>query len=555
MSQKKKKKTKYRKNRPGSKKKKSGNKKKVEKKTFLKKLFRTPATAFLVFFILAMVILAVFLVFKEEEPEVEVVTKPKAVQKSIVLPVKPKVLAMPQRPIQPTAEFDPASINMQEVYEKMGAPKTIAETKKFLLSQLTSAVISHLYRTVFLYRGEEFACIGTQLVDEPDGRIITSAHLLSKKLDSKKLYYHVANPMETQRHPIGDYYYTNPTPNKLDGMFLFPGPARVIETFLDFKISRPDMQGRGTIDPFSKEKEVWLTCLLDGKRYRAVGQIRESGSNGTRYVIVHYAAIPGNSGTGFIDDENNLIILAGAMPMDQDVLDKFPVVVEHFTELSAGIVYYRAENVQRRIPEEKRLENYEQEKRSRAFYAEHMQKLIEDEIMPGNWQIPEVNSRIKELHRLIEDRFEKKLDFRLNPFYHPLAKDILAGATIFNGQPIIELYVPCWKDEYEMFQADERIDAKLWFETTAVGALVHEMDHLAYEGHLDMQDISEEKLIECEKKAHAKTCEYLLTHLVKHRMPLEKVDKDNYEVWIMSGRDVNSPVWEARIRHLYANRR
>jgi len=550
MSQKKKKKkTKYKKNRPGSKKKKSGGKKKVEKKTFLKKLFRTPATAFLVFFILAMVILAVFLIFKDDkEPEIKVVEKarPKTVQKSAIPPVKQKV------PENIQSEFDPSKINMQEIYEEMGFPKTIEETKNYLLSQLTSDQLSKFYRTVLLYREEKFACMGTQLADEEDGRIITSAHLLSKKQDPKKLYYHVVNPMEMQRRSIGDYYYTNPTPQKLDGMFLFPGPERVIEPFIDFDIGRPDMQGKGKIIPL--KKETWATCLLDGKKYRVVGQVTESGGPGTRYVIVHYNAIPGNSGTGFIDEENNLIILAGFMPMPQEVLNKLPVKVDHFIELAVGLVYYRAENMKQHIPEEKRLQSQELEKRSRAFFAEHMEKLLE-QVMLAQWQIPSVNQRILDVQNLIKKRFGIKLDIQLNPFFHPQAKDILAGATIFNGRPIIAIYVPCWMDEYEDLKAHKGINADLCFETLVVSSFVHEMDHLAYEGFLDLHDLSVEKLIECEKKANAMTCEHLLTHMVNNNLPLEQVDYDNYQIWVMCGRDVNSPIWEARIRHLYANRR
>lgn len=100
---------------------------------------------------------------------------------------------------------------------------------------------------------------------------------------------------------------------------------------------KPDVVvlGVGDVQPiqfYSHQPQVWdetqkltiyddpitLTSLISGEKVRLVGFADSVLDQGVAYGVIEYRSIPGESGTGFIDDDGNLYVLKANVQTETD---------------------------------------------------------------------------------------------------------------------------------------------------------------------------------------------------------------------------------------------
>ncbi len=212
------------------------------------------------------------------------------------------------------------------------SPAPVEQTvEDYLVSKTSKTPISSRFTPVLMYRylGGESALhcgVGTLFVGPSGECVITAEHLMRKELGDQIFAYRKLQPLETViTHSIegvqrkGVEFALNPDENP-DVVMLKPGLGK--------KIACYDMRARSLVRGRSKIRKVLNTVtvrsLVSGERVQVLGQVMGSGDDGSAiYTIIKYAAVPGESGTGFVDDADGLYVLKGSFEASDDRRDEF----------------------------------------------------------------------------------------------------------------------------------------------------------------------------------------------------------------------------------------
>lgn len=185
------------------------------------------------------------------------------------------------------------------------------------------------------------------------------------------------------------------------------------------------------------------------------------------------------------------------------------------------------------------------------FWESRIKKVVWDELLKNKCQFPEIKERYEYLSRKIRERYGE-LTLNLSAV-RPVQTNAVAGTVFSNGVPYIVLFMTRFIDLYEgdlkRIYGEKRREA---LESLAIGAVMHEAEHLVGDlpRHSGMRP--EEKVVADEIHSWAMTCEYTIGPLVdKHHRAVALSDLYFYREWVRCERNELDPRWQALIRGHY----
>ncbi|MDO8561456.1 MAG: hypothetical protein Q7S05_01375 [bacterium] len=203
-----------------------------------------------------------------------------------------------------------------------------------LLSRLSLRIIHPYLRPVhiFLQTNEnawDWKGSGTLLLDSRGKpyRIITVGHIFGKNYPTGYHWYQVMVPRENVVHEIAEaqpWFGKTMESKKIeeDVAILTPGPKRLISAFSSHRGGTANEERQVVMRPLSVMLKKDLTSLLTGERVPILGEGWIINGNG--FFVLGYESFPGESGSGFINDQGGLYILSGFSPVDKEILKTLP---------------------------------------------------------------------------------------------------------------------------------------------------------------------------------------------------------------------------------------
>ncbi|MFA5935163.1 MAG: hypothetical protein WC827_04755 [Candidatus Paceibacterota bacterium] len=173
------------------------------------------------------------------------------------------------------------------------------------------------FTPVFIYRvfndnRSEFAGSGSLFSKGGKGQIVTAEHLFKKQY---QINFYVYRPAKDNSGPyhikcIKDTGYEIAR-ERADVAILETGSAkRIIRGFSEYKTPEFDLE-----EMDYKDNNKTLTCLVSGRKARIIATAKKKGGygNGVTYTIIDYESKAGDSGSGFVDENDNIYVLKGSL--------------------------------------------------------------------------------------------------------------------------------------------------------------------------------------------------------------------------------------------------
>ncbi len=213
---------------------------------------------------------------------------------------------------------------------------------QLILQKLTDKNISEVYTPVHIFKNGKFWASGVLFQGQRETIIITAAHLFLKDEAPAYYSYQVLRPFENKLHDISHLTRPEITNPKnvdvdlscpLDVIFCIAGGKQLIE---GFATRRYELSRKITVSPLPElTGNMDFTSLVTAESYKCLG--RANPLSGLPVYYFSYAPIPGESGTGFINNRGDLLIISGTMPVTKD-FRKFFSLPESATKISAGVL-------------------------------------------------------------------------------------------------------------------------------------------------------------------------------------------------------------------------
>ncbi len=190
------------------------------------------------------------------------------------------------------------------------------DAESIILGKLTRQPIKSRFTPVLIYyslEGEKGALLGSGslFVGTEGEQIITSEHLFRKELGDKICAFRTLRPLEMQvTRGITKVLHRGvelKPGERPDVVILKTGEVRLIPFYSDRTLDVPKENVR--ITKLNEIKKV--TSLISGKQARVIAIAQSTYDAGAQYVLLEYSSISGESGTGFIDENDGLYVLKG----------------------------------------------------------------------------------------------------------------------------------------------------------------------------------------------------------------------------------------------------
>jgi hypothetical protein len=196
-------------------------------------------------------------------------------------------------------------------------------SEEIILAKRTNSRISPRFTPVLIYqsyeegmgRGMGFVAVGTLFAGKSGARVVTVDHLFPKKLGIRMFAFLKLQPLEKSlsngiQGVLGKGSDLAPPGQTPDIAILEAGEVKPIRGYSD-RTNDPEAAFL-TITGFKPSSRT-LTSLVSGEKVLPVGIARSPQDGGVTYYVVEYGSVPGESGTGFVDDEDRLYVLKGEL--------------------------------------------------------------------------------------------------------------------------------------------------------------------------------------------------------------------------------------------------
>ncbi|MDO8579687.1 MAG: hypothetical protein Q7R72_02325 [bacterium] len=200
------------------------------------------------------------------------------------------------------------------------------DVEDYIIGQTTSQEVSKNYQPVLIYQTRDakavyYAGCGT-LISGASGRkyLVTVEHLFHKDLGKQYFFTRLLRPFDnwipadrgiTEISYKGSEMSKSPIVSATDVAMFEVGVPKLIECFSEFS---DGYNARDNIKKFSLQtikSKFLLKSLVSGKAYQVV--LWSDNTKGAKILLIPHTSHPGESGTGFIDDEENLYVFKGHM--------------------------------------------------------------------------------------------------------------------------------------------------------------------------------------------------------------------------------------------------
>ena len=212
----------------------------------------------------------------------------------------------------------------------------------YILDKLVQTPVPSKFTPVLIYRTQggtsgSFAGSGSLITVNGVEQVITAEHLISHKLEDAFYAYRIIRPLEkdvTHAVEMVKNRGAEMAPGLSPDVLIFQGGPSA--NMIDCNSERMLVFGgaKGDVAPYL---EPWpLRCLVTDKQVRAIGTIKvpEENDGGVKYILLDHRGIPGESGSGFVDGNDNLYVLKGSFdvpPNEKAAIRKMFGPIENFT--------------------------------------------------------------------------------------------------------------------------------------------------------------------------------------------------------------------------------
>lgn len=190
----------------------------------------------------------------------------------------------------------------------------------------------------------------------------------------------------------------------------------------------------------------------------------------------------------------------------------------------------------------------------RKFFSDHVETIFVDGFLNRKLEYPTILARYDKLTQLIQARYGKMFDIRMDKNFNPVSPLVAESAGVEKGSPYVGLILPAFMNIHRELIAEngDELGKKLFRQSIIVG-FMHELDHLAF-GFVTPEGSPKDhaKSLENETRAWAETCENTISELVRLKLQLGPNEVTYYSAWVASDRSVSSPSWIAFIRNAYS---
>ncbi|MEO8638094.1 MAG: hypothetical protein ABI430_04310 [Candidatus Taylorbacteria bacterium] len=206
----------------------------------------------------------------------------------------------------------------------------VEDDEEYIIRKVSKDPLKSRFTPVLIYRvlgGETgtFAGSGSLFAGSHGIQVITAEHLFGKKLGDQIFAVRKLRPYETDAtHGIESILNTGSQIADVGGqspdiIVLKAGQAKTIRCFseetLDLRTSPMELH---RID-----QTIILTSLVSDEKVRVLGTAMSlRDGKGVQYSVLEYASNSGESGTGFVDEDDNLFVLKGSATGDGNLVEK-----------------------------------------------------------------------------------------------------------------------------------------------------------------------------------------------------------------------------------------
>lgn len=186
--------------------------------------------------------------------------------------------------------------------------------------KVSSAPIKSKFTPVFVYRslgGDSgvFAGSGSMYIGSQGEQIVTTEHFFLKELRDQIFVGRKLRPLEAvASHGVEKILHRGRELTGVPGqvpdiIVLKTGGAHPIRCFSDLtlKSTNEHLVFSRIVSPYA------LTSLISGKRVRVIGSATYDEGRGVTYKVIEYESISGESGSGYVDANDDLYVLKASL--------------------------------------------------------------------------------------------------------------------------------------------------------------------------------------------------------------------------------------------------
>lgn len=203
--------------------------------------------------------------------------------------------------------------------------KNKIDAEHVIVGKINNEQVGSRFTPVEIYRLDKesayFAGSGSLFVGSEGEQIVTSEHLFRKEFGNATFAFRKLRPLEPEiTHGINAILHKGTELAVRSGelpdiVIVKCGVTNLISCYSDRTLLvRQDQGNVSRIDEITTARSI-----VSGESVQIVGVLKSAHDVGTQYVILEYASIGGESGTGFVDAHDRLYVLKGIPDWPNDV--------------------------------------------------------------------------------------------------------------------------------------------------------------------------------------------------------------------------------------------
>jgi hypothetical protein len=191
----------------------------------------------------------------------------------------------------------------------------------YILNNIPEKPVNSRFTPIIIHRydGKDYKMVGSGSIFNNHQRntlIVTAEHVLSsKEQNSFYTYQTITKDSDEKYYAVESFEYDGYqiTGEPADVALLKPGQLEKVENIIDGRYDKGN-SGISHCTPEYKEGMGNLISLASGRSVKILGTALnlDEGKKDVMYLIVDYDSIKGESGSGFVDQNDNIYILKGS---------------------------------------------------------------------------------------------------------------------------------------------------------------------------------------------------------------------------------------------------
>jgi len=193
-------------------------------------------------------------------------------------------------------------------------------------------------------------------------------------------------------------------------------------------------------------------------------------------------------------------------------------------------------------------DSYQPRQANLEFYALHLKRILEDEILKQRHSVPAVNECARYLTASLINRYGQIPQINLNEW--PIDDQTLLGMKISGEKPSVELFIEEARNYRQKLASDNPETAEEIFSNEITLGLLQQLQLLLLRPPGQLTGEKKEALL---VPAFTEITRRVLVPMVAAGCQFDEHSRLIHDKWLACGQDANSPVWHASLVEGYEN--